>query len=221
MKNHFHTLFAFAFISFLLSSCSYSSYIPVTVYEPMLSKQGDRQGVAYIGANHVEVQGAYAVTKHFAVQGDVWRGVDKRYSMDLLPGYYYHAPKGFCIGIYAGGGMANTSGTKEIEYSNGFNPVNEKRSNQVRYTSMVFQPSAGYKTKNFEVGFASRISYVYFSQYHASFSSWTDEHADNPEIVNEYNHNGFGIWVFQPALNMAVGMEHVIHIFNFSCFHQD
>ena len=200
----------------VLSSCSYSSYIPVTVSEPLLKEKGQRQGIAYVGANHVEVQGAYAFTNHFAVQGDIWRGTDKRYSMDLLPGYYFHSPGGFCFGIYGGGGIANTTGTKEIVYSNMFNRVNERYENHARYTSLIFQPGAGFRKKNFEIGFAVRVSYVSYSQYHSKKYMWSQDDDATPQLMSEFSDNGFSIWIFQPAFNVSAGFENVKAFFSAS-----
>jgi len=200
----------------LLGSCSYSSYIPVTVSEPMLTQKGERQGIAYLGSNHIEIQGAYAVTNHFGIQGNIWKDLQRRYSMDLLPGYYYHNPNGFCLGVYAGAGMANTSGIYEYSYNDLFHHVSEKKVNEVRYTSLICQQGVGYRGKYFEIGFAQRFSYISFTQYDVKNYKWNPNETSVPQLENAYRDNRFNIWIYQPALNISAGREHVKAFFSAS-----
>jgi hypothetical protein len=208
-KNPRLPLFYFAVMAAVISSCSYSSYIPITVNEPMLKEKGEIQGIVYPGANHVEVQGAYAVTNHFAVQGDIWKGIDKRFSMDILPGYYYYHQNGFCLGVYAGGGMANTSGKKLIPYNSLINRAGEIYSQEVRYTSLILQPGIGYRHDIFEIGFSTRASYVDFSQYHRLYYTRDTEDDFVYKLKNEYHSDGFNMWMIQPAINASVGFKKV------------
>jgi len=209
MKKNSNSLHGMIVLVTLFASCSYSNYIPITVNEPMLKEAGEKQGTLYLGSNHVELQGAYAVTKHFGVVGDIWKGFDKRYSVELMPGYYYSAPNGFCAGFYAGAGIANTTGQHEI-YSPRWltSDLQERWTNHTRYTSLMCQPGVGYRLKNFEIGFASRVSYVMYSRYETEYSYWFPNE-NTPVVTDTYKNNDLTMLLFQPAFNISAGLEHV------------
>jgi len=187
----------------------------MTINEPLLKEAGEKQGAIYISSNHVELQGAYAFTKHLGVVGDIWAGYDKRYSIELMPGYYYSSPNGFCAGFYAGGGIANTTGELEV-FSSGIGGMGEMKHwiNDTRYTSLMWQPGVGYRFKNFEIGFASRVSYVAFSRYNTMYESWENNDSQTPIRSYSFHNDNLNMWLFQPAINLSVGLKHVKAFFS-------
>jgi hypothetical protein len=212
-KSNQKFLTVFYLLATVFASCTYSNYIPMTVTEPMLKEAGEKQATVFLGSNHVEVQGAYAIAKHVGIMGDIWAGYDKRYSVELLPGYFYSSPNGFCAGFYAGAGIANTTG--EVSFHTGLGMgEDEHYINDTRYTSLMWQPGVGYRTKNFEIGFASRVSYMAFTRY----STWYEatENSDSKLILRSYSYHNdnFTTWVFQPAINVSYGLEHVKAFFS-------
>ena len=209
MKKIKSELYLLLLLAVSLSACTYSTYLGLTVNEPMLKEAGERQGTLYIGANHLEVQGAYAATKHIGLQADVWKGYDRRYSVEFMPGYYYASPTGFCTGVYAGGGMANTSGYKEINYSTLFARYSDRYINQVRYTTLLLQPSVGYRHKNFEVSFATRFAYVRFSQFKTWYYQMNLNEDQDYKLIESFQTGHASALLFTPAINCSMGLEHV------------
>lgn len=207
MKKNPYTFAYFVFVM-LLTSCTYSSYIPLTVQEPLLKKKGEAQGTAFFGANHFEIQGAGAINAHLAIRGTIWKALDKRYSLDIMPGYYSCLKDRYCFGIYGGFMLGNTTGSKIFADSQ-FNPIGTEFINDVRYSGFCIQPGIGYRKKNFEISLSWRLSYVKCYRYDVQYWVYNPDETYSYELTSFYHNDHFNFWFFQPAINISGGLEHV------------
>ncbi len=237
MKN-VKTYFSFLFIAscLLLASCYSPRYVysPVSANVPLLAKKGDSKLAGYYAVNPgekstatsagklnsgygLDVQGAYAVTNHFAIQGSYSKRWEKNFadfnlnSSDSSIINYNRSSAEFGIGYYTyidrrrnsffqlfgGAGFGKSSFTDKF-FTGNF-PARNFNMDVVR---LYLQPSILIRYgEGFASSFASRISVVNFRNVKYDY---TTEEAERYQL-KDINQSTKIFW--EPAFVNAFGLK--------------
>lgn len=200
-------------VCLFLSACGPTLYVPNTVNAPMLAQKGDWKGsIGFVGNSPgtaaLDLQGAYAVTDHAAVMGNVSTlskspKNDNSVSHHLLEGGYGRYKsfgKNRCgvnlgrLEIFGGAGM----GWAEDQDNQGlFSRSDQRHLYQGAYQRLFVQPAVGLRSKIVDVSFATRFSYVNFSKF---------RHFQGGNLLES---ESFGFTTFEPVLTISVGYKYV------------
>ncbi|MBK9016459.1 MAG: hypothetical protein IPM82_21620 [Saprospiraceae bacterium] len=206
MKN----LLIISLLAATLASCGPTLYVPNTVNAPLLEEKGDFK--ASIGVNKsapkndLNMQGAYAINDKVAVMSNVAHmagSADKQGNQikhDLVEagvGYYtsfWDNKQGLNVGraeIFGGGGIGwSEDNDHDTNYTNNDDVRHRYTGN---YQRLFLQPAVGIKSKIVDVSFATRFSYVYFSD---------TKHFTNGMLTETGTYN---FATMEPVLTTALG----------------
>jgi hypothetical protein len=196
----------------LFCSCSHVYYSPNSSNVPLFKEKGETRINGYYslgsaGLDEIkgaEIQAAYAAGKNFGimvntafmgasdgsgVEGDAGHGS----LVEAGAGYFKPISHNYVFETYAGIG----SGSVTNEYSTG-------GSSKVHFTKLFVQPSIGYSVKNFDIGLASKLSFVNMKISHADFSD-PDDYFKTFDIENIKANPNSILW--EPSLFLRVGFK--------------
>jgi hypothetical protein len=210
-----HLTFSVFFISsccLLMVSCSHYYYCPNSNNTPLLSEGEARINIQYAAteaADAIELQSAFAVSKHFggmvnliAGGGDddyAFFGSGNHHGTGKLieVGAGYFTPINSSPWIFEAYGGVGTGGVKNNFGSSG-------RAN-VTFTKWFIQPDIGLKFKGFEFGLSSRFSFV--KQKLNTFTlSGEDYHYEDVTHVREHPNS----FLWEPGVVLRVGGEKLL-----------
>ena len=197
-----------------LSSCYHVYYAPNTANTPLFSEKGEaRINALYAAGGDSEFQGgelqfAYAPAKNvgFMVNGfaggksentgDYYEKGNGSYG-EVAIGYFsaMDQRKRWIGEIYGGIGL----GTANNDYG-----MNDR--SKVNSTKLFMQPAVGFKTPNFEVAFAPRLSLVNWKVKENNIT-----HQENSDATTDLNYirGESSFFAFEPALILRGGGETV------------
>jgi hypothetical protein len=201
----------YLFLTVVATSCKVSHYIPPAVSTPLFKESGESVIQAFAGSNHLELQGAHAISNHLGAMTDVWVGFDGRYSFELAPGYYHAFKNNFCVEGYAGFGFASASAVTEVSRKNALSGITYTTKYVVTapYQFLFFQPAIGYRVKNFEFAFIPRISYVKYADFNYDRYEKDNDYQRQYVQKNHVHRDALDFWSFQPTIMFRGGFKKI------------
>ncbi len=205
------------FLAFIAASCTHNYYVPISPIVPLIQEQGEFHASASLGTgNEVTIrsaQVAYAPFEHlaFAFNANYLVGGElsekewgKGYHSELAVGYFKPLGRLGVFEGYAGYGHS----VQKHSYSGG--SVSNGWS-KLSYNSFFLQPNIGFRHKNFEAAFSSKLSSLSFYNIHNNVSMnnihsyYIDTIASNP--------NAF---LFEPDFTIRCGFRQFKVMMQFS-----
>ncbi len=189
-----------------LSFSSCSVYVPNGINAPMFAKKGEAQVAGNVGSG-VNVQAAYAVTDHVGIMAngyfnnstvtlnndDTRKGSGKLFEAGV--GYFNKSESGFAFETYAGAGFGNLTIDRSIV------STKANKTFETSATKFFVQPTVGYSSKHFEVGFTPRFSMLKYTKPTTTYTA-AELSADKFVAIEQTN------WMFiEPTLTIRGGGE--------------
>ncbi|MEO6833889.1 MAG: hypothetical protein ABI169_16900 [Chitinophagaceae bacterium] len=200
----------------LLQGCAIRSlYIPVSQNAPLFDSNKTIVGCAYLGTNHVELQGAYNPTKRVAVAANInFGGGIAIY--DLALGTYGHnRNQKWRYELFAGYGY-NSNITFPTTYSDLFSKQSINYEINSLYNKFYVQPAFGYFGEikmyrlNYSFSLSSRFSYLNFSRFlYREIDVIKTIDPDNPVYIINRSYINKGIYLFEPCITNKVGINNL------------
>lgn len=164
MKKKFE--FGFLIMAFLsLCSCTnvMRTYVSNAPYVANLKSKSDLNLTGQIAINHVELQGAFAVTDKFALQGQVYSSV-KGLNREVGALYFKNLGTKYFMEAYLGAGAVcsyhNQKPGSSFYSSDATKWLVETRAD--KYTAQFFAATSGAK---YYFGVGSKLTYLSYSNY--------------------------------------------------------
>lgn len=195
----------------LLTACHHVYYAPSTVNIPMLEKKGEGRATAlYTSGSESsckggELQLAYAPGAHFGLQfnamsagltentGTIDESGKGRYA-EFAGGYFQKFDRLWVAEVY--GGFGGGSVRNDYGYGN---------HSTTGITKFFLQPSLSLRSRNVEVGFATRLSVV---NWKVKNTLMKDATSSSAETELTYIRSLPSFFVVEPGLLLRVGGDH-------------
>jgi hypothetical protein len=205
MKN----LILIVLIGFILiTGCSPKYYTPNTLNVPLISKKGETNLTLSGNSNQVEFQGAYGLTKGFAISANGGFFIPSDLNngnggsgkfIEFGGGYFKPINNSFVFetyGIIGFGSMENHMPSTVLIYPQTKGNIS---ANVIRYG---IQPNFGYKSKHFSAAISSRIVNLNYSNIKGDLIF---------DGINQigYLKNNRSNFLIEPALTVKAGFEKV------------
>jgi len=197
--------FIYFVFSILLSSCSWIYYVPNKQNVTLFKEKNEIAGNVAISTGSestgFEIQGAYSLTNHLAIQGNYqsWASVDNSlgYLAEIAPGYFFPVGNDFVFETYVGLGKGQS-----------FYPLNALFPQlndviEVQFDRYFLQPAIGYTSKNIDFAFSTRVCMVDY--YGNKPYAWGTN--ENLNDINYARINQF--FTMDPALTFRFGFRNV------------
>src|SRR3954468_1756113 len=198
----------------IFCSCSHVYYSPNSSNVPLFKEKGETRINGYYSLGNAgldeikgaEIQAAYAVGKNFGImfntafmgasEGNVSQKDAGHGSLvEAGAGYFKPLPNNFVFETYSGLGLGGVTN----EYST-------RGSSKVNFTKFFVQPSIGYSVKNFDIGFASKLSFVNMKIGNTNFMGQDDPY-DTHDIEDIKANPNSLLW--EPSFFLRVGFKTV------------
>ncbi len=214
IRNRFGPLLA---VLFLFSGCAVRSvYIPVSQNCPLFGPEKELQAVAYVGANHIELQGALTPVKNLALIGNLNYGSGISIYEAAVGIYRYSANTRWRWEAFTGYGYNTNFAYQTANYNALTNTSVKDYEVQSLYHKYFLQSSFGYfgEMKMYKIkysfSFSSRFSAEYFKVY--SFKELDDQATQTSGapvyIYNIAYHNSF-MYLLEPCITNKVGIKNL------------
>lgn len=203
--------FLFIGVTMLFSACNVA-YIPNRHNVPLMEEKGD----ASISISTTNLQGAYAISDHMAVMGNVYFRENSwennpdsnttltmdyqanRFLGELGIGYYKPLSDNAVFELYGGGGLGNIG--FELEDSN---PLYD-REYKANIQKLFIQPDIGFHSEYFDFVFSTRFSLLNF--YDVDTTNYTIPNLDSDNL---YNLDKQPYIFLEPALTLRFGYKFI------------
>jgi hypothetical protein len=206
MRNQILSSIIFSAIIFTITSCSV--YTPNALNIPLLKEKGEFEVAAHVG-NGTNLQAVYAVSNCIGLMAN-YMGTDSEVTInenlvirkgsmyEIGCGYFSKRPASKALfEIYGGVGFGNINLDRTL--LNAPSDINF----QSNITKLFIQPAIGSVGKNFEISFATRLTFAQFRKINTNYSREVllEDKLDNLEQPS---------WMFiEPALTLRLGIQNV------------
>lgn len=225
-KNHMKKPVLFlASLAVLTFGCGHTYYVPNLQNIPLFRQEGDNMFVISSGSGigdaltMFDVQGAYAITNHFAVTGAYFSteeeggnepGTDYSKGSMFEVGAGIYQPLGKIgsfdfFGGYGNGDQFHQYNTSSWDYT-GMGLGNETVETGIaalRYNRFFARSSIGLTTKIIDLAFSARLSNMRYYDVQSSIDGEGDEFNTLSRL------SGLSCWWFEPAVTLRLGYSPV------------
>jgi len=205
------SLLALFMIIFLSSCANRSVYIPLSQNTPLFNKNRQLKATGYIGANHIELQGALNPVNHFAVAGNINFGAGIA-TYDAAAGIYgYTANDRWRYELFAGYGF-NTNYINPSNYISLFSGTKINYDVNSVYNRTYLQPCIGYFGNidmyklHFSFSASARVSYILFQKFqYREVDVNKTASANNPVYIVNRDYENKNLYLLEPCITNKVG----------------
>lgn len=192
----------------IVTGCSPKFYTPNTQNVPLISEKGETNLTLSGNGNQIEFQGAYGVTKSFAIKanGGLFIPSDLNNGnggsgkfIEFGGGYFKPINDKFVFETYAIIGFGNVENHMPSTTSNNPQTKGDISANIIRYG---IQPNFGYKSKHFSAAISSRIVNLNYSKIKG------DLIFEGTNQINYLKGNNSN-FLLEPAITVRGGFEKV------------
>ena len=214
-----------ASLALLTSSCGHSYYVPNLQNIPLFRQAGDNSFVVSSGSGFddnsimFDVQGAYALTNHFAVTGGYFSTLQEGNDdpvTDFSKGSMFEIGAGIYqplgeigsfdfIGGYGNGKQYHeyNTNTYDIDYYEMGDLKTETGAASLRYNRFFARSSIGLTTRIIDLAFSARISNMNYYDVNAHIEGQGIESSTLRRLP------GLSCWWFEPAVTLRLGYSPV------------
>ena len=218
MKKNAGHVFILSVIIILNTSCVHYYYAPSSNNVPLFKEKGEARiqaqytstaGQGDDAADGFEIQTAYAVSNHTALQLNFFHAAENDQDYGSGSGNYIEAACGYfnpfgknkwVFETYAGLGTGSVTNI----FKNTINYTTEQAKTSV--TKFFVQPSVGFTTKYFDAALSSKFSLVNLGLNNSTLS---EENNQADYAYTESLRNGKSYFFWEPGLMIRGGFEHV------------
>lgn len=196
------------FGTIILTGCSPKFYTPNTQNVPLISEQGETNLTLAGNGNQIEFQGAYGVTKGFAIKAngglfipsdlDNGNGGSGKF-IEFGGGYFKPINENFVFETYGIIGFGNMENHFPSTISDNPQTNGEISANIFRYG---IQPNFGYKSKYFSAAISSRIVSLNYSNIKGALIF---EETNQINYLKDHNSH----ILLEPAITIKGGFEKI------------
>jgi hypothetical protein len=200
-------------LCFLLTGCAVRSvYIPVMQNTPQFDDRKALQATAYIGTNHIELQGAHNAGRHFAVCGNVSYGSGISIYDGAVGTFGYNGKKNWRYEVFAGYGYNTNIAYQVANYNNLLNKPVTNYEVRSFYDKFYIQPAAGYHgdIKMYKMDYSfilgARISTIYFKTFsYREIDNEASNKSGQTVYIQNINYYNKLLYLLEPCLTNKFG----------------
>lgn len=201
----------------LFSGCAVRSvYIPVSQNTPLFDSIKSVHATAYIGSNHIELQGAFNPVKRLAIASNINFGTGISIYDFAFGTYGYAKDARWRYEIFCGYGYNSNFTYQTANYNTLLQQPVKNYEVRSLYDKYYLQPSLGYfghikmYKLNYSFSFSARLSAMYYKLY--SFKEIDDaatQLAGQNVYVYNINYKNRMVYLTEPCITNKVGYKNL------------